>query len=427
MITSATPTTGSTPTPTTTPTTLSPTGGTPNLISIEGEATRTGTLNEELDAPLVVEVLDSKGARVSNARVVFRVRTGQGRLSQRGNGRAIADVTDSRGYARADYTPMSARSTVEASVGGVKETVTFTITTDGSAPAATPGTGDTPRTTTINPVVKVKAANRPPMLWVDGGGIYALVGADAQRFAPSVENALNIAIGGNKVYWTEKTGDSAGTINAANLDGSGVKELKSIQAVPMGIAVDTAGSKLYWTNSRGRIQSAALDGSGIQNVLQNLSTPMDIALANGNAYWTEATGAVKFVNLTGQKNVRNISTGTDPAGSLAIAGGKVYWTEMTGESAGTVNSANLDGTGAKQLASIRAVPMGIAVDGSRSKLYWTNSRGRVQSANLNGSKIQNVVDGLGMPGDMVLSNSLKAPVATTKGHNQVHDDRLKQV
>ena len=64
--------------------------------------------------------------------------------------------------------------------------------------------------------MKVKAANRPPMLWVDGGKIYALVGVDVQAFAPSVDNALNIAIGGNKVYWTEKTGESAGTINSAN-------------------------------------------------------------------------------------------------------------------------------------------------------------------------------------------------------------------
>ena len=55
--------------------------------------------------------------------------------------------------------------------------------------------------------------------------------------------------------------------------------------------------------------------------------------------------------------------------------------------------------------------MGIAVDGSRSKLYWTNSRGRVQSANLDGSGITNVVSGLGSPGDMVLSNSITAPAA----------------
>ena len=424
VITSATPTTGSTPTqtptgstPPQTTTTPTSTAGTPDLISIDGEANRTGTLNEELDAPLVVEVLDSKGTRVKNARVVFRVRKGQGRLSQLGNGRAYAARTDSRGNARANYTPMSASSTVEASVRGVSETVTFTITTDGSTPTTPTPTGDTPRRT-IAPVVKVKAANRPPMLWVDGGAIYALVGEDVQAFAPSVDNALNVTLAGNKVYWTERTGDSAGTINSANLDGTQAKELKSIMAVPMGITVDTDAGKLYWTNSRGRIQSANLDGSGIQNVRTDLSGPMDIAVSRGNLYWTQydasdSEGSVGIAKSTGRGTPKYISTGSDMPGSLVISGNKVYWTEMTGESAGTVNSANLNGNSATQLASIRAVPMGIAVDGSRSKLYWTNSRGRVQSANLNGSKIQNVVDGLGMPGDMVVSNSLKSPVATT--------------
>ena len=266
----------------------------------------------------------------------------------------------------------------------------------------------------INPVVHVGAASRPPMLWVDGGAIYALVGASEQRFAPSVDNALNIAIGGGKVYWTEKTGESAGTINSANLDGTDVKELKSIQAVPMGIAVDTAGSKLYWTNSRGRIQSANLDGSGITNVIPGgLESPMDLALAGGNGYWTQGNGSVRIGNLT-SRVTRDISTGTDTPGSLVIGGGKVYWTEMTGDSSGTVNSANLNGTDVKELKSIQAVPMGIAVDGSRSKLYWTNSRGRIQSANLDGSGITNVVSGLGSPGELVLSNSIaETPAATT--------------
>ena len=85
---------------------------------------------------------------------------------------------------------------------------------------------------------------------------------------------------------------------------------------------------------------------------------------------------------------------------------------MTGDSSGTINSANLNGTDVKELKSIQAVPMGIAVDTARSKLYWTNSRGRVQSANLDGSGITNVVSGLGSPGDMVLSNSIAAPAAT---------------
>ena len=296
----------------------------------------------------------------------------------------------------------------------ISDTVEFTITT-GSAPTTTtgtPGTGVTP-SRTVSPVVHVAAAKRPPMLWVDGGKIYSLVGASVQEFATGVDNALNLAVGGGKVYWTEKTGESGGTINSANLNGSDVTELASIFATPIGIAVDAAGSKLYWTNSAGRIQSANLDGSRITNVIPGgLGSPADIALAGGNAYWTQG-GNVRFVNLRGTKQIRNISTGTDAAGSLAIGGGKVYWTEMTGESGGTVNSANLNGTGATQLASILAAPMGIAVDGSRSKLYWTNARGRIQSANLDGSKIQNVVGGLGSPGELVLSNSISAPTAAT--------------
>ena len=65
------------------------------------------------------------------------------------------------------------------------------------------------------------------------------------------------------------------------------------------------------------------------------------------------------------------------------------------------------------LTSILATPMGIAVDTVGSNLYWTNARGRVQRANLNGSGITNVVEGLGSPGDIVLSNSISAPMTTT--------------
>ncbi len=391
-----------------------PTVSVPDSISIVGPSQRSGTVNAELEAALIVQVLDDDGDAVEDAIVYFRVVSGRGRLSQRGNGRAIGVVTDDDGYARAALTPTGDGTiTVRAEARGVTRTVEFTINT-GSAPPTTrtPGTGVTP-STTVSPVVHVGAAKRPPMLWVDGGAIYALVGASPERFAPSVDNALNIAVSGGKVYWTEKTGESGGTINSANLNGTGVTELASIFATPIGIAVDAAGSKLYWTNSAGRIQSANLNGSGIQNVLQNLDNPMDLALAGGNVYWTQGNGSVRFVNLRGQKVVRNISTGLDTPGSLVIGGGKVYWTEKTGESGGTINSANLNNTGATQLASILAVPMGIAVDTARSKLYWTNSRGRVQSANLDGSKIQNVVSGLGSPGDMVLSNSIAAPAATT--------------
>ena len=412
-----------TPTPpgtTTTPGTTTPraTAGEPSRISVSGLATQSGTVNVQLDLPLAVRVLDANGTGVPNAKVIFRVVSGRGKLSERGNGRAIPIQTNSSGYARANFTPLDdGIITVRANVTGVTATVTFTISTGSIAPTGTPDTttpGTTPprATTSRAPVVHVGAASRPPMLWVEEGAIYALVGASPQRFASSVDNALNIAIGGGKVYWTEKTGENSGTINSADLDGSGVRELVSVRSVPMGIAVDTAGSKLYWTASSGKIKRANLDGSGSENVVPGgLDTPMDLALADGNVYWTQGNGSVRFASLTGQIRSRPISTGSDTPGSLAIGGGKVYWTEKTAASAGTINSANLNGTDVRELTSIRSVPMGIAVDTVRSKLYWTASSGKIKQANLNGSGAKNAVSGLGSPSDMVLSNSITAPAA----------------
>ena len=226
---------------------------------------------------------------------------------------------------------------------------------------------------------------------------------------------MNIAVDASsgKVYWTEKTGASSGTINSANLDGTSVTELTSILSVPMGISVDVTGSKPYWTNARGRIQSANLNGSGIQNVVQDLSGPTDIVVSNGFIYWTEGRNSVRRVNISGQKITQDIAANLGSVGGLAVGGGKVYWTEKTGKRGGTINSANADGNpGATVLTSILATPMGIAVDTVGSNLYWTNARGRVQRANLNGSGITNVVEGLGSPGDIVLSNSISAPMTT---------------
>ena len=399
------------------PTTREPAGAA-NSIEIDGSRQLSGTVNQAMQ--LRARVLDANNNGVSSVGVTFRLLTrGSGTFAgARGSGQAIRVDTDRNGYASARFTPSDdGNLIVEAKAAGVTAAVSFIIAVgEAAAPSTddtTTGPGVTP-SREINPDVHVRAAQRPPMLWVDGGKIYALVGADVEEFGSGVEGAMNIAVGGGKVYWTEMTGESSGTINSAKLDGSDVKELKKIKAVPMGIAVDTAGDKLYWTNSRGRIQSADLDGSGIENVMLDLPGPMDIAVARGLLYWTqydatEEEGNVGIANATGRGTPKYISTGADAPGSIAIGGNKVYWTEMTGSNAGTINSASLNGSGATELNDIRAVPMGIGVDTARSKLYWTNSRGRVQSANLEGRKIEKIVDGLGNPGDMVLSNSITAP------------------
>ena len=402
------------PAPGTTPdTTPDTTGraGVADSIEIDGSRSRSGTVNQAMQ--LRARVLDANNNGVSSVGVTFRLLTrGSGTFAgARGTGQAIRVDTDRTGYASARFTPSDdGNLIVEAKAAGVTAAVSFIIDVGEATDTRDPGPGVTP-SREINPDVHVRAAQRPPMLWVDGGKIYALVGADVEEFGSGVEGAMNITVGGGKVYWTEMTGESRGTINSADLDGSNVEELKAIKAVPMGIAVDTAGDKLYWTNSRGKIQSANLDGKKIEDVWEDLPGPMDIAVARGNLYWTQydataGAGGVGIANTTGRGTPKYIATGSDMPGSIAIGGNKVYWTEMTGSESGTINSASLNGSGAEELNDIRAVPMGIGVDTARSKLYWTNSRGRVQSANLEGRKIENVVDGLGNPGDMVLSNSI---------------------
>ena len=390
------------PAPTSTPRS----SGAAAALAIYSSNDQSGSLNVPLAEPFIVEVIDADYNAIKDVRVRFQVTQGSGRFSLR------TPLTDAEGLAETTFTPISAgRIRVEATVGGVNASAEFIVSVEEAPETADPVIFST----SIAPKVLVAAANRPPMLWVDSGTIYGLVGANAQRFAPSVDNAMNIAVDASngKVYWTEKTGGSSGTINSANLDGTGVTELTSILSVPMGIAVDVTGSKLYWTNARGRIQSANLDGSGIQNVVQDLSAPTDIVLSDGFIYWTEGGNSVRRVNMSGQKIAIDVAVNLDSVGGLAVGGGKVYWTEMTSATAGTVNGANLNGTNFETLATLLSVPMGISVDTAESKLYWTNARGRVQRANLNGSGIQNVVEGLGSPGDIVLSNSISAPMTTT--------------
>ena len=60
---------------------------------------------------------------------------------------------------------------------------------------------------------------------------------------------------------------------------------------PIGLALDLAGGKMYWTDyATDKIQRANLDGSGVEDlVTSGLDWPVGIALdlAGGKMYWTD--------------------------------------------------------------------------------------------------------------------------------------------
>lgn len=79
--------------------------------------------------------------------------------------------------------------------------------------------------------------------------------------------------------------------------------------------------------------------------------------------------------------------------SVAIHAGEIYWTEFA---AGHIRAANLDGSGERTVVAGLDRPVGIAVGTRDDRLYWTTDGAyprKVQSAQLDGSDIQNVIGG----------------------------------
>ena len=271
----------------------------------------------------------------------------------------------------------------------------------------------------ITPVVQVGASERPPMYWinVNSGTLHRLVGAEVENLVPSVRNATGLAIdvAGSKLYWTERTGDSTGRIRRANLDGRNVQLVKNLTSVPQGIALDAANGKIYVTNAWGKIQRLNVDGSNFQpNLITGLERPRGLALdvSGGKVYWAEMSGRIRRANLDGS-NIEGVATGLGTPINIAIFDNTVYWTQKTGENLGEIRFVAMDGNSVIRNTFTQGFPVGLAVDSVENKLYWTTSNGEIGRSNLGGGDFQpNFVTGLGAPGAFVLNVETPVDVET---------------
>ena len=236
-----------------------------------------------------------------------------------------------------------------------------------------------------------------------------------------------------KIYWTDSgTGNPTpmedDKIQRANLDGSNVETLLTFQnflRVPMGIEVDVARGKMYWTDtSRDRIRRANLDGTEAEDILntrtfggQSLAgpatTPRDIALDLTSdppkMYWVDAgranleEGKIQRANLDGSSPEALVTTGLVNPQSIAldVAGGKMYWTDSGtgGQNAlenDKIQRANLDGSNVETLLTFQnqlRLPRGIALDVAGGKMYWTDIvRDRIRRANLDGTEPEDILN-----------------------------------
>ena len=220
------------------------------------------------------------------------------------------------------------------------------------------------------------------------------------------------------IYWTDR---NTHKIQRANLDGSNVETLvtlgEDVFAGPYGLALDVDGGKIYWTddkrNSRiERIRRANLDGSNIETIIFSRIRPSSLALDvdGGKIYWTDQNN-IRRANLDGS-NIETLITEwswspRSPELALDADRGKIYWIAYD------IRRANLDGSNIETLItedeldydphdSIATGLTGLALDVDESKMYWTDSVGRLRWANLDGSNIETLLYGLSNPFNPIL-------------------------
>jgi DNA-binding beta-propeller fold protein YncE len=195
-----------------------------------------------------------------------------------------------------------------------------------------------------------------------------------------------------KLYWSDREGMR---VMRANLDGSKIETLvdtshgdprpgQEIRKWCVGIAVDAEGGKFYWTQKGagnagdGRIFRANIEipqgqspanRTDIELVYENLPEPidLDLDLANRTLYWTDRGdpprgNTVNRAPMDPQSGNRKepeiLFTHLEEGIGLALdlKGGRMFMTDY----AGSLYSANIDGSNRKMLAYAQGNLTGIA-------------------------------------------------------------------
>ncbi|RKI05008.1 Ig-like domain-containing protein [Corallococcus sp. AB038B] len=181
-------------------------------------------------------------------------------------------------------------------------------------------------------------------------------------------------------------------------DGANPVDVVANGGFPSGLAVDSTNRKLYWSDFNGnRVMRAELDGSNPTQVVGNIDSPSALAfdVPNGKAYVItyNNTRIVRF-NLDGT-NPETVASSLNGLGvGLAIdsSSGKMYYSTR----GSSLYASNLDGSSATALVTNPQYTVhGIAIDVTAGRLYWADWLGTaVRSANLaDGGDIQTVNSG----------------------------------
>ena len=245
---------------------------------------------------------------------------------------------------------------------------------------------------------------------LDGSEVETIVSMNG-----SSPGGLAISDGSGEIYWTDR---ETGEIWRAGLDEADTESLiKTDLSLPTGIAIHLEERVFYWTDKGSdTIKRANLDGSAVETIVTTgLDSPNDIALDTQaeTMYWTDSgNNAIWRADLNGAtvEAIVNVDSGTPEGVAVSAKAGKVFWTDSGNN---TIYRANLDGTAVESIVTIGVnAPGGISVDAQAGKVYWINSgTNTVLRANLDGSNVETVT---------TLSDGSPMGIAVLPGKNTVY-------
>jgi len=204
-----------------------------------------------------------------------------------------------------------------------------------------------------------------------------------------------------KIYWVESDPPAAGADDSAaiwqaNLNGSGAKKIREINAVSIEyIELDVLGGKIYWRElaglNAGMIMRADKNGSAIEQLV--------VAMGIYGLAVNRSENRLYFINSLGISSIPcNPSydiTDVTPVDCLANGGleldtanGKMYWTEWAVSNG--IQRADLDGNNKEKVVNdVRCTdPFDLALDLTEGKIYWSDRNVGIVRSNLDGTGIE---------------------------------------